>query len=107
MSKALVCFCTCPTVAVARSLATKMVEAKVAACVNLVPGITSIYRWQGAVCEDAEMLLLIKTTAEAYPALETLVRAEHPYELPELIAVSLDNGSTPYLSWLIESTKFF
>jgi periplasmic divalent cation tolerance protein len=104
MIDALVCLCTCPSLAQARELAHKIVEAQLAACVNVVPGVTSIYRWQGAVCEDAEFLLVIKTQQRAFAALEVLVRAEHPYELPELVAVSISHGSEQYLSWLIDST---
>lgn len=104
-TEAMICLCTCPSLEVARALARRVVEAGLAACVNVVPGINSIYRWQGAICDDAEVLLIIKTTPRSYAALETLVVAEHPYELPELIAVSIDHGSAPYLSWLIDSIQ--
>lgn len=104
MNDAMVCLCTCPP-EVASALARKVVEAGLAACVNVVPGIHSIYRWQGEICEDTEALLIIKTTTGSYSALEIFVAAEHPYELPELIAVSIDHGSAPYLSWLIDSTQ--
>lgn len=100
MSNALVCYCTCPDATVARQIAEDLVGAQVAACVNIVPGVTSVYRWQGRIEADAEVLLIIKTDAERYPSLEARVRQQHPYELPELIAVPVATGSAPYLEWL-------
>lgn len=70
MTDAIVCLCTCPSLEGARQLARKIVTAKLAACVNVVPGMTSIYQWQGTVCEDSEVLLVIKSVAAAYDALE-------------------------------------
>ncbi len=103
MSDALVCYCTCPDDAVARRLAEGLVAAQLAACVNLVPGVTSVYRWQGEIETGAEVLLLIKTDVAHYAALEEQLLREHPYELPELIAVPLATGSRPYLEWLHRS----
>ena len=67
---------------------------------NIVPGVTSVYRWQGRIEADAEVLLIIKTDVERYPSLEARVRQQHSYELPELIAVPVATGSAPYLEWL-------
>jgi len=103
MSDALVCYCTCPDEAVARRLAERAVEAGLAACVNLVPGVQSVYRWEGKVTADTEWLLIIKTDIAHFPALDDFVRGEHPYELPELIAVPVATGSRPYLEWLHRS----
>lgn len=100
MSDALVVLCTCPDADTARRLGRGLVEAGLAACVNLVPGLVSIYRWQGAVEESAELLLLAKTERAHYPALEAALRAAHPYELPAVVAVSITAGSEPYLAWL-------
>jgi periplasmic divalent cation tolerance protein len=86
-----------------RRLARLLVERRVAACVNLVPGLTSIYRWQSAVEEAAEVLLLIKTTAEQLPALEATLRELHSYEVPELLALEVESGSGPYVDWLLDS----
>lgn len=104
MTDVLVCFCTCPSLEVARALARTVVESRLAACVNVLPGVTSVYRWQDEVQEDAEVLLIVKTTAGAYPQLEETVRARHPYELPELIAVPVSRGISQYLSWLTDAT---
>jgi periplasmic divalent cation tolerance protein len=91
---------TCPDAEVARHVARALVEERLAACVNLVPGLTSIYRWQGQIEESTEVLLLIKTTRERLAALEARLPALHPYELPELIAVEIDSGLTHYLDWV-------
>jgi periplasmic divalent cation tolerance protein len=93
---------TCP-VASAATLARTLVEARVAACVNLIPGVSSIYRWQGEVSDDQETLLLIKTTQAEFDALRREVLARHPYELPEVIAVDVADGHAPYLAWVAAS----
>ncbi len=91
---------TCPDRDTAERLARMLVGRRLAACVNIVPGLISVYRWQGAVQRDDEHLLLIKTNSERYSALETALRTEHPYELPEIVAVTITNGSTDYLRWI-------
>lgn len=94
---------TCPDGETARRLAEALVEEKLAACVNILPGLSSVYRWKGAVEHEAEHLLLIKTTAGRYPELEQAIRARHPYEVPEIIALPLSAGSAPYLDWVSDS----
>lgn len=84
----------------AESLANALVEAHVAACVNIIPRIRSIYRWGDLVNAESESLLLIKTTRRAYPLLEQMVIDLHPYDVPEVIAFSITNGFASYLSWL-------
>jgi len=96
----LLIYCTCPDQAMAEGIAEALVADRLAACVNIVPGITSIYRWQGEVQHDSELLLLIKTRGECYPALEARIRELHSYEVPEIIAVPLQRGSESYLAWL-------
>ena len=101
----LVVLCTVPDAAVAERIATALVEERLAACVNLVPGATSIYRWEGKLQRDAELLLVIKTAAERLAALTARVQALHPYEVPEIIALPITMGARPYLDWITESTK--
>jgi len=101
----LLCYCTCPDAASAQRVAEALVGEALAACVNRVPGIQSTYRWQDKVTTDSEELLLIKTTAERFNALKTRVLALHPYDLPELIAVPIDQAHGAYLDWVRDSVK--
>lgn len=97
-------FVTCPRDR-AEALAGVLVEARHAACVNVVPQIGSVYRWKGEVQRDDEALLLIKTRADRFEALRQAVLKHHPYELPEVIAVKLDAGHAPYLQWVGENVS--
>lgn len=99
----LIVLCTCPDRAVGEALGRALVEEGCAACVNLLPGVTSIYRWQGEVAQDEEVLLVAKTTAGAYGRLEACVIERHPYELPEVVAVPIGTGSAGYLAWIHQS----
>jgi periplasmic divalent cation tolerance protein len=87
----------------ARKIARHMVEQKLAACVNIIPRVESIYRWQGKIESAQEWLLIIKTTAERFPGVLHAIRALHSYDLPECISFSVEEGSLPYLQWLDES----
>lgn len=90
----------CPNAEVAQDIARQLIDGRLAACVNiLAPGV-SVYAWQGKRCEDVEVPLLIKTTAEAYAAVEAAIRARHPYELPEIVAVDITGGLPAYLDWV-------
>ncbi|ADV66164.1 divalent-cation tolerance protein CutA [Deinococcus maricopensis] len=89
----------------AHALARTLVEERVAACVNVVNEVHSVYRWAGEVAEDREALLLIKTTGERYPDLEARVRQLHPYEIPEIIALPMDRALPEFMGWLTESTS--
>lgn len=100
----LVCLSTFPSPEKAAEIAKILVEESLAACVNLVPQVRSIYRWEGAVSEDTETLAIIKTTAERYDALAARLVALHPYEVPELIALPIERGHAPYLAWLASAT---
>ena len=86
-----------------RRLARALVERRLAACVNVIPNLNSIYRWQGAVEEAAEVLLLIKTTEERLSALEAALGELHSYEVPELLVLTPEAGSQSYLAWLLNS----
>jgi periplasmic divalent cation tolerance protein len=101
---ALVVLSTFPDADKAAEIARVLVDESLAACVNLVPTVRSIYRWQGAIQDDAEALAVIKTTAERYPALEQALRGGHPYELPEIIAVPIERGLPAYLDWVAAET---
>ena|SRR5579859_6004426 len=97
---AILILCTCPDDASADRIAAALVEDRLAACVNRVGGVVSTYRWKGSVQRDSEVLLLIKSTRERYPALRDAIVAAHPYELPEVIAVDIALGLDRYLAWL-------
>ena len=99
----LMVYCTCPDREAALDMANSIIDEKLAACVNIVPGLTSIYRWQGQRQQGSEELLLIKTTAGVYSALEKHITNKHPYELPEIIAVPIKAGLPAYLDWVRES----
>ena len=96
---------TCPDRGTAERIADALVEERHAACVNIVPGLTSVYRWQGKVHHDAELLLVIKTTETAYSGAEATIRRLHPDELPEVIAVPLLGGLAGYLDWVTRETQ--
>lgn len=93
-----------PDAASAQALAEKLIGDRLAACVNILAPATSVYRWQGKVESATETPCLIKTTTAAYPALEAAIRALHPYELPEIIAVSIAHGLPAYLDWISAET---
>jgi periplasmic divalent cation tolerance protein len=97
---ALLCLSTCPDAETAARIARTLIEERLAACVNRVPGVSSTYRWQGEVHDDAEVLLLIKTTRERLDALRERPVELHPYEVPELIALEIADGLPAYLDWL-------
>lgn len=88
----------------ARALAVQLVEQRLAACANLLAPCHSVYRWEGKMEEADEVPLLIKTSAARYAALEEAIRAYHPYELPEIVAVRIDRGLPDYLAWVAAST---
>jgi periplasmic divalent cation tolerance protein len=88
----------------APGLARRLVEARLAACVNILPGVESIYRWENRVVQEGEKLLLIKTTAERLPALREALLAAHPYELPEFVVIRPEEVESRYAAWIGEST---
>jgi periplasmic divalent cation tolerance protein len=97
--------CTCSDEAIAGEIAGSLLREHLAACVTRTPGITSTYWWQGQLQTDSEILLLIKTTQEAFAALESRISELHPAEAPEIIAVPISAGGAPYLKWLLDSVK--
>ncbi len=100
----LLIFTNMPDTESAQSLAAHLIEQRLAACVNILAPCRSIYRWAGALETTTEVPLLIKATAANYAALETAIRARHPYELPEIIAVPVERGLPAYLDWVASET---
>jgi periplasmic divalent cation tolerance protein len=96
----IVALSTCPDEACARRLSQTLVSERLATCVNRVPGVTSTYFWDGRLQEDAEILLIIKTTAGRLDELRERLSALHPYELPELLAIEVAGGNERYLDWV-------
>ncbi len=101
---ACVVLCSCADLASAQALAGSLVEDRLAACVSLLPGVQSVYRWQGKVQSESEVLLLIKTTSTRVDALSAAIVARHPYELPEVLAVTAGSGLDRYIAWLQAET---
>lgn len=95
---------TCPESAVAEKIANELVQDRLAACVQIIPGVQSFFRWAGKVDNQDELLMFIKTTADKYGELEMKIKTLHPYELPEIIAVPISTGFSDYLSWIEDNT---
>jgi periplasmic divalent cation tolerance protein len=97
-----VVLCTLPPGDAASSIARTLVEERLAACVNLVPAVRSIYEWKGAVQDEPEQLAIVKTTRDGFEALRARLIALHPYDVPEVIAIAVCDGHLPYLGWVHE-----
>lgn len=96
----IVVLCACPDASSASKLSNAIVEKRLAACVNRLDGLTSTYRWQGEVKNDQESLLIIKTRRDRLEALSEFIQANHAYDVPEVIALTIDGGSKDYLDWI-------
>jgi periplasmic divalent cation tolerance protein len=105
MDQSLLVMTNVPDASVATVLARHLVANKLAACVNLLPGVQSIYRWQGAIEAANEITMIIKTTQARYLELETAIQTLHPYQVPEIIALPISGGFPPYLDWIAQETK--
>ncbi|MES1994182.1 MAG: divalent-cation tolerance protein CutA [Pseudomonadota bacterium] len=106
MSEAVwVVLCNCPDQDSADRLAMLMVERRLAACASRLPGVRAVYRWQGRIEHTEECSVLFKTTADRYPALESCLKTEHPYEIPEIIAWPISAGLGSYLDWVRAETR--
>ncbi|MCB1232121.1 MAG: divalent-cation tolerance protein CutA [Verrucomicrobiae bacterium] len=101
----LLVLCTFPNAEEARQIGTQLIELQVAACVNLIPQIESIYRWKGEIKQESEVMAVIKTTMNNYAEIEARIRELHPYDTPEVIAVPIERGATSYLNWISEVTR--
>ena len=102
--KHLLVLTTCPGTITAKKMANDLVVEKLAACVQVVPGVLSFFRWVGKVNNSEEILLLIKTTTDRYPQLEERITSLHPYELPEIITLPINGGLEGYLAWIETNT---
>ena len=105
MNGLLVVLCTFPDAAKAQQIATILVERQLAACVNLLPGLASTYRWQGKIETTTEVLAIIKTTRDVYEGMAAVLGELHPYEVPEIVALSTDQVFPPYFHWILSSLQ--
>jgi periplasmic divalent cation tolerance protein len=103
MDQFMIVLVTAGELAEAERIAGELVKLRLAACVNIVPQVASVYRWRGEIRRDGEVLLIAKTARDRYAELERVVKECHSYEVPEIIAISIEQGSMSYLSWLAES----
>ena len=97
--------CTAPDSPEAQRLVRTLVEERLVACGNIVPGVTSLYRWLGEVEQASEVLIVFKTTTQAWPRLKERMVELHPYEVPELLLVNVEDGTASYLEWVSQSTQ--
>jgi periplasmic divalent cation tolerance protein len=100
-----ICLVTCPSSEVALGLAKSLVDARLAACVQVIPAIKSVYRWKADICIDEESLLVIKTRRQAVAALKQSVLTNHPYETPQFVVIDPSDASSGYLRWVIDSVS--
>lgn len=105
MHDATVTFITTPDRATAERLAEHLVSTRLAACVNIVSGITSVYRWEGKVQKDDEVLMVVKSRPERWGEIEEAMEKEHPYDTPEVIHLAIADGSEKYLKWLVSESR--
>jgi len=101
----IVALCSVPNRDTGERIARALVEERLAACVNLLPGLVSTYRWQGKVEQAAECLLIIKTAQSRFDTLRERIKTLHPYDVPEIIAMPISQGDTQYLKWISENTQ--
>ena len=100
-----VTLCTCPTMTIAQNIAQQLVTEKLAACINILPNVMSVYRWQDQVVSETEVQLLIKSKVEYFDLVNDRIKQLHPYDTPEVIALNIQQGDHQYLNWINESLK--
>jgi periplasmic divalent cation tolerance protein len=105
MNETITILCTCPDEETAERLARGMIENSHAACVNILPGVQSIFRWEGEVKSDQEVLMLIKTTSTHFFVIEHWLEEHHPYDVPELVAIKAEHVADDYLRWLRQTVS--
>ncbi|MBN1485715.1 MAG: divalent-cation tolerance protein CutA [Chloroflexia bacterium] len=103
--EAIIVLCTVPTEESAQQIAQALVQDHLAACVNILPGIRSIYYWKDKICDDPELLLLIKSRQELFPLLQRRLQSLHPYEVPEILSLPVQEGAPTFLEWLLRATE--
>jgi periplasmic divalent cation tolerance protein len=103
--KPIVVFCTTPDKECANKIASYLVENKLAACCNILTGITSVYSWEEEIQHDSECLVIIKTNKDKYEQLQKAILKQHPYEVPEIISVDISAGSKRYIDWILENVR--
>lgn len=103
MSEFQLVICNTPNIEIARKIARELLNQRLCACVNILPKVESLYIWEDKLVEDSEATLLIKTTSSKYGLLEIKIKELHPYDIPEIIAFDIDNGSNSYLCWIKEN----
>jgi periplasmic divalent cation tolerance protein len=105
MTELLLVMTSLPDMEAAKALARRLIDVNLAACVQLQPGVQSIYRWEGRVCEEQEVVLLVKTTAAQWPAISAFIKQNHPYDVPEIIAQPITHSDPDYARWVITETR--
>jgi len=104
MTELLLVMTSLPDMEVAKALARRLIDANLAACVQLQSGVQSIYRWEGRICEEQEVILVAKTTTQQWPAISFYIKQNHPYDVPEIIAHPIAHSNTDYARWVIAET---
>ena len=105
MTELLLVMTSLPDMEAAKALARRLIDVNLAACVQLQPGVQSIYRWDGRVCEEQEVALLVKTTAAQWPAISAFIKQNHPYDVPEIIAQPIIHSDPDYARWVVAETR--
>lgn len=105
MSSYILCLVTIDDLDKAAYIARTVVEKKLAACVNILPQIRSVYSWKGEICDEPERLMIVKTTDRLFEQLQTEIKKLHPYDVPEIISLNIDRGLPDYLQWIDETTN--
>jgi periplasmic divalent cation tolerance protein len=105
MTELLLVMTSLPDMEAAKALARRLIDVNLAACVQLQPGVQSIYRWDGRVCEEQEVALLVKTTAAQWPAISAFIKQNHPYDVPEIIVQPIIHSDPDYARWVVAETR--
>ncbi len=104
MTELLLVMTSLPDQDAAKALAKRLIDSHLAACVQLQPGVQSIYRWEGRICEEQEVVLVAKTTAQQWSTISSFIKQNHPYDIPEIIAQPITHSHTDYARWVIAET---